>query len=133
VFRFKNYWLPHENVMPAMQHGWSLAVGPTDSAKRMMANFKNLRSILRCWYAQIPNLAKIIQNNKMVLHLLDTIEEHRDLSLEEWNFKQLVQENLIGLLEQQRVYWKGWVMKTQNSSMPMPQLVIQKLHKIPVG
>jgi hypothetical protein len=42
----------------------------------------------------------------MVLNFLDTIEEHRDLSLEEWNFRATVQDNLNGLLEQQRIYWK---------------------------
>jgi hypothetical protein len=86
--------------MPVMQHGWNVAVRPMDSAKRMMAKFKNLRRVLRCWYAQIFNLATTIQNNKMVLNFLDTIEEHRDLSLEEWNCRKLVQDNLNGLLEQ---------------------------------
>jgi hypothetical protein len=76
--------------MPVMQHGWNLAVRPMDSAKKMMAKFKNLRRVLRCWYAQISNLATSIHNNKMVLSFLDTIEEFRDLSLEEWNFKHLV-------------------------------------------
>jgi hypothetical protein len=42
----------------------------------------------------------------MVLGFLDTIEEYRGLSLEEWNFGQIVQDNLNGLLEPQRIYWK---------------------------
>jgi hypothetical protein len=87
--------------MPVMQHGWNVALRPMDSTKRMMAKFKNLRRVLRCWYAQISNLATTIQNNKMVLNFLGTIEEHRDMSLEEWNFRQLLQYNLNGLLEQQ--------------------------------
>jgi hypothetical protein len=33
---------------------------------------------------------------------LDTLEEFRDLSLHEWNFKAIVQDNLANLLEQQR-------------------------------
>jgi hypothetical protein len=92
--------------MPVMQHDWNVAVRPMDSAKKMMAKFKNLRRVLRCWYAQISNLTTTIQNNKMVLRFLDTMEDHRDLSLEEWNFRQIVQENLNGLLEQQRIYWR---------------------------
>jgi hypothetical protein len=82
-FRFENHWLLHEEFMLVMQHGWSLAVRPMDSAKGMMAKFKNLRRVLRCWYAQTSNLATTIQNNKMMLSFLDTIEEHRDMSLEE--------------------------------------------------
>jgi hypothetical protein len=34
------------------------------------------------------------------------MEEFRDLSLEEWNFRKLVQEHLENLLEKQRIYWK---------------------------
>jgi hypothetical protein len=36
---------------------------------------------------------------------LDNLEEFRELSLKEWNFRQLIYEHLFGLLEQQRVYW----------------------------
>jgi hypothetical protein len=40
-----------------------------------------------------------------VLSFLDTLEEFRDLSLEEWNFRQVVKSNLEHLLEKQRIYW----------------------------
>jgi hypothetical protein len=86
VFRFENYWILHDEFMPVMQHGWNVPVSQLDCAKRLLAKLKNLRKILRCWYAQITNLAKTIQKNKMDLNLLDTIEEHRDLTVEEWNF-----------------------------------------------
>jgi hypothetical protein len=69
--------------MFVMQHGKDIAVRTMDSAKKSMAKFKNLRRVLRCWFAQISNLSKSIHNNKLVLHLLDTLEEYRDLSLEE--------------------------------------------------
>jgi hypothetical protein len=42
----------------------------------------------------------------MVLSFLNTLDEFRDLSLEKWNFRVLVQDHLGKLLEQQRVYWK---------------------------
>jgi hypothetical protein len=41
----------------------------------------------------------------LVLSFLDKVEEFRDLSLEEWNFRLLVQDNLNELLEQQKIYW----------------------------
>jgi hypothetical protein len=34
------------------------------------------------------------------------MEEFRVLSLEEWNFRKMVQDHLSNLLEQQRVYWQ---------------------------
>jgi hypothetical protein len=36
---------------------------------------------------------------------LDILEEFRDLSVEEWNFRALVHENLSKLLENQMIYW----------------------------
>jgi hypothetical protein len=50
----------------------------------------------------MENLAKVIDDNKMVIFLLDTLEEYMDLALHEWNFRKLVQEHLLKLLEQQR-------------------------------
>jgi hypothetical protein len=70
------------------------------------AKFKMLRRILRQWHAQISNLATTIQNNKVILPFLDTLEEFRDLALEKWNFRKIVLEHLENLLEQQRQYWK---------------------------
>jgi hypothetical protein len=49
---------------------------------------------------------KTIQNSKMVLLFLDILEEFRNLSLQEWNFKSLVQQHIEHLLEQQRLYRK---------------------------
>jgi hypothetical protein len=44
------------------------------------------------------------KNNKMVLLFIDSLEEFRYLSLQEWNFWVLVQENIEDLFEQQRFY-----------------------------
>jgi hypothetical protein len=38
--------------------------------------------------------------------LLDVLEEFRDLSVIEWNFRHLLQEKLANLLRQQQIYWK---------------------------
>jgi hypothetical protein len=77
-----------------------------DQAKKISAKFKNLRRVLKMWHSQIPNLNSNIVNNKLMLSFLDVLEETRYLSLQEWNFRLLVQQNLDKLLEQQRVYWK---------------------------
>lgn len=37
---------------------------------------------------------------------LEMLEEYRDLSLEEWNFRQISKEKLISLLKQQKLYWR---------------------------
>lgn len=78
----------------------------TDKAKVVGAKFKNLRRVLKTWKNQLPNLAKTIQNCKDVVLLLNTLEESRDITLEEWNFRATVIDQLKSLLSQQRIYWK---------------------------
>jgi hypothetical protein len=104
VFRFENYWLLHNDFMQVMQHGWNVPVPYSDKAKRLGGKFKNLRRVLRNWYSMLSNLKTTIANNQLVLRLLDAMEEFRDLSLEEWNFRKIVQIHLANLLEQQRIY-----------------------------
>lgn len=77
-----------------------------DKARRIVAKFKNLRRVLREWQKQLSNLAAIIANTKSCLLLLDTLEEFRDLSLEEWNFRKIIQAHLDNLLKQQLAYWR---------------------------
>jgi hypothetical protein len=106
IFRFKNYWLLHDEFMPTLEYGRSLPCYQEDKAKLLGDKFKMLRKILRQWHAQISNLATTIENSKMVVSFLNKLEEFRDLALEEWNFRKLVLEHLENLLEQQRQYWK---------------------------
>jgi hypothetical protein len=57
----------------------------------MAAKLKNLRRVLMLWHSQFRNMVKAIKNRKLVLLFLDILEEFRDLSLQEWNFRSLVQ------------------------------------------
>jgi hypothetical protein len=84
--------------MQVMQHGWEVPGAQQVQAKKMVAKFKNLRRVLRLWHSQLPNMVKTIQNNKLVLLFLDILEEFRDISLQEWNFKGLVQQHIEHLL-----------------------------------
>ena len=92
--------------MEAVQHGWSLSVPNTDKAKIITAKFKNLRRVLKAWQAHLSSLKANIHNIKLVLAFLEILEEFRDLSLFEWNFKTVLCDKLTSLLEQQRIYWK---------------------------
>jgi hypothetical protein len=89
-----------------MEHGWNQPSFQTDVAKRLGQNFKNLRKILRDWHSSIQSLGKTIENNKIMILLLDSLEEFRELSLEEWNAIRIFQNNLESLLQQEKEYWK---------------------------
>jgi hypothetical protein len=76
--------------MQVMTNASNIPVLQSDKAKKIGAKFKNLRRILKFWQSQLSNLKVTTQNNKMLLLLLDLMEEHRDLSLEEWNLRKII-------------------------------------------
>ena len=99
VFRFENYWLLHDDFAQVLKHGWNVPTNHTNKARRVVAKFKNLRRVLKGWQRTLANLASVISNNKTMLLFLDTLEESRDLSILEWNFRNIVKENLDKLLK----------------------------------
>jgi hypothetical protein len=103
VFRFENYWLQHSDFKQIVQNSLNIPVGHSDSAKRMNAKFKNLRRIIKLWPNNIPCLKNLISQVNVVIERLDTFEEMRTLSLEEWN---LLKTHVITLLQNQKAYWK---------------------------
>lgn len=47
-----------------------------------------------------------INNVRLVILFLEVLEDFRDLSLIEWNFKELLEDHLLNLLDKQKLYWK---------------------------
>lgn len=106
IFRFENHWMEHEDFMKVVKNAWDIPVLQQDPAKKIMAKFKNLRRILRDWQAQCTKLAATIANVKLLIAFFDVIEEHRDLTVEEWNFRDTIKDKLASLLHGRKIYWK---------------------------
>jgi hypothetical protein len=79
-----------EDFMQVMRNGWNLPNAQSDVAKKLGLKFKNLRKALRDWHSNPHSLAKTIENNKMMALFFDSLEEFRDLSLQEWNAKNII-------------------------------------------
>lgn len=77
----------------------------------------------------MSNLKTVISNVRIIILFLEVLADHRDLSLPEWNFKKLLENHLLELLERQRIYQKHrgnvrWVqlgMQAPNTFMLMQQ------------
>ena len=106
IFRFENYWLQLEDFHSNFQDYWSQPLFQPDPAKRLMAKFKRARKAIQVWCKSLPNLEKLIDKVKLVIQLLDFIEESRDLTIQEWNFKEISLLHLQDLLAKQHIYWK---------------------------
>lgn len=92
--------------MDLIQQGWTAFTPIQDKARRLVAKFKILRKMLREWKSKVSNLAATISNTKAIILMLDTLEEFRDLSLQEWNFRVITQKHLEKLQHWQKNYWK---------------------------
>jgi thymidylate synthase len=106
IFRFENYWMQHEGFMAVVANSWNGSHPQSDPAKLLTAKFKSFRVALRSWQSHLSNLKATIGNIKLVISFLDTIEERRDLSVEEWNFREILHSKLSSLLHQQQIYWR---------------------------
>lgn len=105
-FHFENYWLNMDRFIDTVVNGWAAQEHISDPAMLITAKFKNLRRSLKAWNKQIPNMFLVISNIKLILNFLKTIELLRNLTLPEWNFRNIISERLILLLKQQRTFWK---------------------------
>jgi hypothetical protein len=106
IFRFKNYWLEFEGFMNVFQNTWLSQTNLPDKAMNLMAKFKIIRKSLKDWQRSLPKIDKIVGDIKLLIEFIDIIEEHRDLSIEEWNFRDLMQIKVAELLHMQKIYWK---------------------------
>lgn len=75
-----------------------------DCAKIITAKMKKLRGALKAWHVTLSNLKTAIANTKLLIQFFEVIEEVRDLSLPEWNFKDILKGRLLSLLKQQNIY-----------------------------
>jgi len=89
IFEFENYLMEHEQFVNIVHHGWSLPTFQTNAAKIITAKFKNLKMVIKAWQAQLSSLKATISNIKLLLTFLGYLEEFRDLTLFEWNFKSI--------------------------------------------
>jgi hypothetical protein len=106
IFHFENFWLDHHDFMNVVQQGWVAPVYIIDVAKVITAKSKNLRRVLKDWQKNLSSLKLAIANVKLTISFLLFIEEFKDLTILEWNFKSLLEEKLTSLLHQQHINWR---------------------------
>jgi hypothetical protein len=96
----------HDSFQQVFQESWSIPYQKIDPALRLTAKLKTTRRKLKEWHNEIPKLAKTIENTKLVIQLIDMIEECRDLEVREWNFRDILQQHINTLLDWQKIYWQ---------------------------
>jgi hypothetical protein len=97
--------MEREHFMQVVNHGGSLPTYHVDAAKRLLTKFKNLRRVLKTWQRHTSSLSANVESDKLILSMMEILEEQIDLSIEEWKFKDILNDKLVDLLHQQKNYW----------------------------
>lgn len=96
--------MEHPQFLYVVQNRWNVPTNQNDAAKVITTKFQNLRRVLKVWRSTVSNLSTAISNIKCINEFLDILEELRDLAIHEWNFRELLNQQLISLLHQQKIY-----------------------------
>lgn len=109
LFRFESYWLAHPGFMDVVQSAWARPIrhGKDHSAASMICQkLKMVRQDLKSWSKNISRLSIAIQNTNNGIAKIDALEELRRLSTPESNYRKILKNHLIRLLQYQKQYWQ---------------------------
>lgn len=106
IFRFENYWADLPSFLDVVQTYWNLPIRATHQGVIINAMFKNVRRGLKQWSKRLSNLNTLIANSTEAVDTLDKIEEQRPLFIQEWNFRKIVKEHILKLLQYKHSFWK---------------------------
>lgn len=100
TFIFENFWILRPGFQALIADNWPIDASHVDKAQSISRKFKRQRATLRAWNSSFSNLKTTIDNISLTINFMEVLEEYRDLSLEEWNFRIILREKLLSLLAQ---------------------------------
>lgn len=106
LFRFENFWIEHDGFFDLVTSVWNNHGDSTDAAKNLTAKFKSLRKGLKKWSKTISKLTTLISNCNLAVSFIDKLEELRDLTLAEWNFRVIIKSKVLQYLRFKQIYWQ---------------------------
>mgnify|MGYP005815218383 FL=1 len=99
LFRFESYWLLHPGFMDVVNRVWDKPTALSNAATVLCRKCKNLRQELKVWSKRISRLPVAIENTNKTLADLDELENQRALTLPESNFRKIIKNHLLQLLD----------------------------------
>lgn len=107
IFRFENYWMDFEGFYQIVQNSWNYRDTINNAAKDVSARFKCLKQGLKQWSRNLSKLNTMIEKRNYVMTLMDGLEEQIRLSTMELNFRRILKNHILKLLEAKRIYWRS--------------------------
>ena len=95
LFHFVAYWVLHLGFMEFVKKAWAKPVKSTNAATTLCRKFKHLRHELKIWSKNSFKLFIAIANSNKTLKELDDIEDKRNLTMLETNFRTIIKKHLL--------------------------------------
>ncbi|XP_071685019.1 uncharacterized protein [Lolium perenne] len=92
--------------MDLVKEVWTWPVRSSSAAGILSAKLKNLRYELKRWGKSLSAIKQLILKCNQAILILDQLEDERELSRPEFNFRNIVKEHLKALMQSQSDYWK---------------------------
>jgi hypothetical protein len=106
IFRFENHWIQQPGFSELVQQVWNINQRANNIASRIAAKFKLLRRVLKRWGKSLSTINNTISSCNNVLLVLDRLEEIRPLYTQEFNFRNILKEHTLNLLERKKIFWR---------------------------
>lgn len=106
VFRFENYWVKDATFLPIIVSAWNCRIPNSDPAVVISTKLKRTRRSIKSWRKSRPNLGQQETDCRIVIDLLDFVEEGRLLSPIEANLRSLVVRILDRVTQSKLLLWK---------------------------
>jgi hypothetical protein len=106
LFKFENYWVQCKDFQRTIVSAWYCRNHYSDPSAALAAQLKQCRRALKCWRRQHANIPQQEEDCKIVINLLDFIEEHRTLSPPENSLRSVIVTVLSRAAQAKLTLWK---------------------------
>jgi len=106
IFRFDNYWINFPGFQDTVANAWSCRVMNREPSAAIAAKLKETRRCLKKWKSSHANVYQQDTDCKIVINLLDLVEEHRVLNAPELRLRAVITSVLSRCTQARLLIWK---------------------------
>lgn len=106
LFRFENFWVSAAGYREVLASAWHFQTSNSDTSAVLTAKLKETRRALREWRKQIPRITQQETDCKIIINLLDRVEEARPLSIPKSALRTLIVTILSRVSQSKLLLWK---------------------------
>lgn len=106
IFWFENYWIHSPGFSDVVSSAWGCRAENSNAAAQIAARLKETRSAIKAWRRTFSHITQQETDCRIVINLLDFVEEHRCLRPAESNLRCVIMNLLSRISHAKLMIWK---------------------------